>query len=218
MAQTATHSKHALRAPSYRPLAGLMRLAIAVALVLLVSSCGQSSAELVGYTPPSEKDVSAVLATEVTNGSTSDFSFVPPSGTVLIVYFGYTDCPDLCPTTLAAVRSAKQKIGEDAERVKLAMVTVDPERDTKDVLPAYLSSFSNQYHAIIPKNDDELTRIKDVFQASSSVKKNSDGSIEVGHSATTYVVDDQGKVVVEWPYGLTADDMANDLKILLPKS
>ena len=68
---------------------------------------------------------------------------------------------------------------------------------------------------MIPASEDELTAIKDVFQASSSVTKNPDGTVEVGHSATTYVVDDQGMVVVEWPYGLTAEDMANDLQLLL---
>lgn len=181
----------------------------------LLQSCGGNDRSLIGYEPPSEKQVSSVTATEITAQSEQQFKFVAPRGEVLIVYFGYTNCPDLCPTTLAAVRSAKREIGDLADRVKLAMVTVDPERDTKDVLPSYLSSFSDQYHALIPATDDELTAIKDVFQASSSVTKNPDGSVEVGHSATTYVVNDQGIVVVEWPYGLTAADMANDLQLLL---
>jgi|688.fasta_scaffold172799_2 protein SCO1/2 len=183
--------------------------------VALLQSCGGEDSSLVGYVPPSEKRVSSVSATEVSQTETQQFEFVAPSDEVLLVYFGYTNCPDLCPTTLAAVRSAKRDIGDLADRVKLAMVTVDPERDTKDVLPAYLSSFSDQYHALIPASEDELTAIKDVFQASSSVTKNPDGTVEVGHSTTTYVVDDQGVVVVEWPYGLTAKDMANDLQILL---
>ena len=182
---------------------------------LILVACGDNKQTLVGYTPPSEKIVSTATATESLADSTQSFQFVAPDNEVLIVYFGYTNCPDLCPTTLAAVRTAKRNLGELADRVNLAMVTVDPQRDTKDVLPAYLSSFSDQYHALIPASEEELTAIKDVFQASSSVTKKSDGSIEVGHSATTYVVDDRGIVVVEWPYGLTADDMKNDLRILL---
>jgi protein SCO1 len=181
----------------------------------LVVACGGKDASLIGYVPPTEKIVSNATATEVIDGSDSDFTFIAPDGAVLIVYFGYTNCPDLCPTTLAAVRTAKRNLGDLADLVKLAMVTVDPERDTRDVLPAYLSSFSDQYHALIPATDEELTTIKDVFQASSSVTKKPDGSIEVGHSATTYVVNDRGVVVVEWPYGLTADDMKNDLQLLL---
>jgi protein SCO1/2 len=193
-------------------IAALLGLVVGAATL---QACGEKGTSLVGYVPPSEKVVSSATATEVSAESTQPFQFVAPEGEVLIVYFGYTNCPDLCPTTLAAVRSAKKDLGPLADRVKLAMVTVDPERDTKDVLPAYLSSFSNQYHALIPASENELTAIKDVFQASSSVVKNPDGTIEVGHSATTYVVNDKGVVVVEWPYGLTADDMTNDLQILL---
>lgn len=206
---------------NHRHAHGRLLLLLGVLFLLassVLASCGSNDAELIGYIPPAEKDVSTVIATEVVGTDTAEFQFIAPADNVLIVYFGYTNCPDLCPTTLAAVRSAKRQIGEDAQNVKLAMVTVDPERDTEDVLPSYLSSFSDQYHALIPASDSELTAIKDVFQASSSITKNDDGSIEVGHSATTYVVNDEGKVVVEWPYGLTADDMANDLKILLNKS
>jgi len=193
---------------------------VPIALLALVgfamlSACNNDKSTLIGYEPPAEKIVSTVTATEVLTDTSQPFQFVAPEDQVLVVYFGYTNCPDLCPTTLAAVRAAKRELGDLADRVKLAMVTVDPERDTKDVLPAYLSSFSDQYHALIPASDDELTAVKDAFQASSSVTKNPDGTIEVGHSATTYVVNDQGVVVVEWPYGLTADDMANDLEILL---
>ena len=201
-----------MRRPHVFNIAALLTLLVGA---FLLQSCGGNDRSLIGYKPPSEKQVSSVTATEITAQSEQQFQFIAPGGEVLIVYFGYTNCPDLCPTTLAAVRSAKRDIGDLADRVKLAMVTVDPERDTKDVLPSYLSSFSDQYHALIPATDDELTAIKDVFQASSSVTKNPDGSVEVGHSATTYVVNDQGIVVVEWPYGLTADDMANDLQLLL---
>lgn len=201
-----------MRRPQVLNIAALLTLLVGV---FLLQSCGGNDRSLVGYVPPSEKQVSSVTATEITEQTEQQFQFVAPRDEVLIVYFGYTNCPDLCPTTLAAVRSAKREIGDLADRVKLAMVTVDPERDTKDVLPSYLSSFSDQYHALIPATESELTAIKDVFQASSSVTKNPDGSVEVGHSATTYVVNDQGIVVVEWPYGLTADDMANDLQLLL---
>ena len=110
---------------------------------VLLQSCGSKDSSLVGYIPPSEKQVSTVTATEVTDDASQDFQFIAPSGEVLVVYFGYTNCPDLCPTTLAAVRSAKRDIGSLADQVNLAMVTVDPERDTKDILPAYLSSRSD---------------------------------------------------------------------------
>jgi len=151
-----------------------------------------------------------------TDGSTKEFSFVPKSGDVLVVYFGYTQCPDLCPTTMPAVRAAKKKIGPElAARVDLAMVTVDGARDTGAILPKYLSSFSERYHAITPATDKELSTLKSAFQVSSSVTTNAQGKVEVTHSGTAYVVGPTGDVLVEWPFGLQADDMAHDLRLLL---
>lgn len=182
--------------------------------LLLLNACGGSSNSLIGYVPQ-EKNVSSVRGTEVTNEGAKEFSFVPNGKDVLVVYFGYTNCPDLCPTTMSAVRVAKKKIGDLAAQVDLAMVTVDPQRDTGTVLNKYLASFSERYHAIVPKSDDELAGMKDAFQASSSITTNTLGNVEVSHSGTAYVVGPSGDVVVEWPFGLQADSMAKDLRLIL---
>jgi protein SCO1/2 len=141
-------------------------------------------------------------------------TFVPVAGEVLIVYFGYTHCPDLCPTTMVAVKNAKKKIGELAAKVDLAMITVDPARDTDEILSRYLASFSDRYHALVPTSDAELRAVEELFQATSSVT-NVDGEIQVVHGGTAYVVDSTGTVVVEWPFGLDSVSMAHDLTILL---
>lgn len=186
------------------------------ALTLMLSACSSSAGELIGFVP-TNKSVSSIRGTEATPaGSTQPFSFVPEGGDVLVVYFGYTQCPDLCPTTMTAVRAAKKKIGEElAARVDLAMVTVDTARDTGKILTKYLSSFAERNHAIIPADETELTELKSAFQVSSSVKTNAEGKIEVTHSGTAYVVGPSGEVLVEWPFGLQADDMAHDLRIIL---
>lgn len=184
---------------------------------LALAACGgDGESSLIGYVPPSVKDVSSASVNEVTDSGNNPFVFKAAAGELLVVYFGYTHCPDLCPTTLAAVRSAKRDIGADlAARVDLAMVTVDPERDTDEILPKYLSSFSERYHALIPTSDEELKAAEALFQASSSVTKDAaTGEVKVGHSATAYVVNDMGRVVVEWPYGLEAESMAKDLRLL----
>jgi len=193
------------------------RLTIAiVALTTLLSSCGADESGLIGYVPSFDKDVSNVVVGEISDSTTRPFAFKAATNEVLVVYFGYTNCPDLCPTTLYAVKSAKKKIGDDlAARVDLAMVTVDPERDTSEKLPKYLASFSDRFHAIVPATASELRTAENAFQVTSSVTKKSDGTVEVAHSATAYVVDDTGRVVVEWPFGLDADAMANDLRFVL---
>ena len=193
------------------------RVLVAIsAAVIGLTACGSSTSELIGFVP-TNKSVSAAVGTEAqTDGSTKEFSFVPKSGDVLVVYFGYTQCPDLCPTTMTAVRAAKKKIGPElAARVDLAMVTVDGARDTGAILTKYLSSFAERYHAITPATDKELSTLKTAFQVSSSVTTNAQGKVEVTHSGTAYVVGPTGDVLVEWPFGLQADDMAHDLRLIL---
>lgn len=186
--------------------------ALSVGLV----ACGSSTSELIGFVP-TNKSVSAAVGTEARpDGSTKEFSFVPQAGEVLVVYFGYTQCPDLCPTTMTAVRAAKKKIGPElAARVDLAMVTVDGARDTGAILTRYLSSFAERNHAITPVDEKELETLKSAFQVSSSVTTNAQGKVEVTHSGTAYVVGPTGDVLVEWPFGLQADDMAHDLRLIL---
>lgn len=186
------------------------------ALAIGLAACGSSTPELIGFIP-TNKSVAAVVGTEAqSDGSTNKFSFVPKAGEVLVVYFGYTQCPDLCPTTMTAVRAAKKKIGPElAARVDLAMVTVDGARDTGAILTKYLSSFAERYHAITPATDKELNDLKSAFQVSSSVTTNAQGKVEVTHSGTAYVVGPTGEVLVEWPFGLQADDMADDLRLIL---
>ena len=194
---------------------------IAVAAMLLfVVSCGSGSATMRGIVRDEPLQVGAVTLTDVTDTgefATHDglFTMKAQPGELLVMYFGYTNCPDLCPTTLAAVRTATKNLGDDGAKVDLAMATVDLERDTPEVLNGYLSSFSDHFHALHASSQAELEAAENAFLASSTMTKDASGNIEVGHSATAYVVDDQGSVLVEWPFGIDNDAMRNDLKILL---
>lgn len=200
---------------------------LAVSLMLGLSpivACAPSADDtLVGIVRDEPLDVGQVAVTDVTaEGLYADhepmFTMKARAGRLLVVYFGYTNCPDLCPTTLAALRGARSVIGADGDRFDVAMVTVDPARDTAEVLNGYLASFGDLFHALRPVSDDELASAEEPFLASSSVVTSDDGKVEVGHSATAYVVDDDGIVLVEWPFGITKDGMAHDLKILLNKT
>lgn len=183
--------------------------------VLAVNACAQEDSEsLYGYVPPASKNVSQAFINEA--DTNQPFYFTAQPNELLIAYFGYTHCPDICPTTLVAIKNAKQKIGELASRVDLAMATVDPERDTVEVLPRYLASLSDRFHALIPASFDELRATEELFQTTSSVTKDGD-RIEVVHGGTAYVINDQGNVIVEWPFGLDANSMAHDLTQLLNK-
>lgn len=190
--------------------------AITASVALLVACSGNVSSALRGYVPPSPKNVADVSVTEWTPDGERRFGFVARPGEVLVVYFGYTNCPDMCPTTMVAVKNAKNRMGAGlAARVDLAMVTVDPARDKGENLSRYLGSFADRNHALVPADGAELEAAKAAFQVTSSVTEKSDGTAEVSHSASAYVVDDTGTVVVEWPFGLDAKSMANDLEVLL---
>ena len=194
----------------------ITRLIVVMCVLGALSSCGnENSTELFGYVPPSVKSVANVTATQVTAQTTTPFTFKAEQNEVLVVFFGYTNCPDICPATLANLKNAKKKLGDHASRVDVAMVTVDPERDTKEIMPKYLSSFLDRFHAIVPASAEELEATKDAFQAKSSVTTSADGKVEVTHSGTSYVVDDTGTVIIEWPFGIDVPSMTHDLNILL---
>jgi protein SCO1/2 len=181
--------------------------------MLPLAACGsEAGSELLGYISPSPMSSAGISVTEQPGGTA--FELKAQQNELLIVYFGYTNCPDVCPTTLVAIKNAKKKIGALAERVDLAMITVDPQRDTANILPRYLSSFTDRFHALIPANDAELRSAENAFGATSSVTT-LDGKIEVVHGGTAYLVDDTGMVVVQWPFGIDSNSMANDLTTLL---
>ncbi|MBM3682968.1 MAG: SCO family protein [Actinobacteria bacterium] len=188
---------------SARASRSIAAIAAVVALGLTATSCAEETEGLRGAVRDLALEVGA------------DPRVVPADGRLSVVYFGYTFCPDVCPTTLADLRVAIDDLGEDGARVDLIMVTVDPERDTLDVLERFVAFFDPDGVAIRPADDAELTRLQGLFLASSQIEKRADGTVVVAHTATTYVVDATGRVRVEWPFGVPSQDMAHDLEVLL---
>jgi protein SCO1/2 len=204
-----------------------MATLVLVVALLLIAACGSDSSTsatgstgaggLVGIQRDQPLDVSQVTLPEVRVGSPDrPFTMAAEPGELLFVYFGYTHCPDLCPTTLADLRNALAQIGpEQSARVELAFVTVDPDRDTPEILGPFLASFVTGAHALRTEDTAALAAAEDAFLASSTVSTDVDGTVEVSHTAISYLVDSQGRVVDEIPFGTTADGMANDIGLLL---
>lgn len=195
-------------------------LSLSVVLSVVVgAACAADSARqstLIGM----QRDEPLVVADQTITrvdeaGVETPFTFVAGDGKLLVVYFGFTNCPDLCPTTLADLRSAFRRIPGSTDKVDVAMVTVDPDRDTADRLVPYLSSFVDDPIALRTVDTDVLESVEAAFLASSTVTKEATGKVDVSHTAATYVVDATGTVIVEWPFGIGADGMEHDLRILL---
>jgi protein SCO1/2 len=186
-------------------------------LMVVLASCGSGSASLIGLQREDPLDVSAATITEAArDGSTSPFQFKAKSGELLVVFFGYTYCPDVCPTSLAEMRNALKRLGTDGDKVSVAFVTVDPERDTPERLHDFVGTYIPRYHVLRTTDWAILERVKEAFLATSSVTTNEDGDVEVTHTGTSYVVNEKGIVVDEMPFGIGADGMTNDLRILVP--
>lgn len=191
------------------------RLSLAlVAAALALAACGGDSVDsLTGILRDPAPDVGAVALADASNADTP-FAMRAAAGELLVVYFGYTACPDVCPTTLADLRSAVGRLDDDAERIDVAIITVDPDRDDGERLTSYIQSFFPGGHALRTDDADELQAAADAFGAAYEVVQTDEG-VEVGHTAYLYGVDESGLIRVQWSFGVTPDDLEHDLAYLL---
>ena len=193
--------------------------ALVVVLSLFMAACGQDEpVAFAGFerSPAPAVDERELPAVEA-DGTETPFRFRAADGEVLLVYFGYTSCPDVCPTTLSDVRRASDNIGEEAERLDLAMVTIDPEIDTPEVLNGYVRSFLPEATAVRTTDDEALRPVADAFGADYGTLIQ-EGEEQVFHTGSLYAVDDQGLLILTWPFGVTVGDLERDLARLLDQA
>ncbi len=189
-------------------------LAAAALLSVLVVACCSDPVELSGFVRTPLPVVGGASLPEASDGG-ADFAMQAPAGEILVVYFGYTSCPDVCPTTLADLRSALRRMGDDASQVIVAVATIDPGRDTADIITGYVRSFVPAAHALRTDDDVALRAAADTFGADYGVTITAEGDYEVIHTAHLYAVDDAGQLQVTWPFGTEPEAIAQDLGILL---
>ncbi len=190
---------------------------IVVVLAIVLSSCSRAPQTLHGIVRDEPLNVAAVSLPDVTreSASSSRFGMRAAPGELLFVYFGYTACPDLCPTTLATWKSAMRQTSDADELVDTVFVTVDPARDIPQILNDYVGSFVDRFHVLRTTNPAEMQSALDAFLAAATIETTAEGKTEVSHTTVAYLVDERGEVVIEWPFGTSTDAMASDLKILL---
>lgn len=171
--------------------------------------------QLAGYLRHPTPNV-AEFALPIAGGSGDLQHMKAEPGELMVVFFGFTHCPDICPTSLADVAHAKSLLGNDGSRIKVAFATVDPERDAADVLKVYVSSFLPADAVALRTEDQQLLgNVTEGFGATYSVFTDSEGEIEVEHTASSYILDSQGDLILTWPFGVGPLDMADDLATLL---
>ena len=120
---------------------------------------------------------------------------------LLLVFFGFANCPDICPGTMSNVKFALERLGERAGDVDLAMVTVDPDRDL-DTLADYVQAYVPTAHALGTADPVALQRAADAFGVTYQVQALPGGGADVGHTSALYGVDDEGSLVITWLFGV----------------
>lgn len=137
-------------------------------------------------------------------------------GQVVAMFFGFTQCPDVCPTTLGEMVLVKQQLGEDASRLQVLFVTVDPERDTPEILQAYMQAFDPQFLALVPTPEQLRTRIAPDFRVYyRKVDSSQPGAYTMDHSAGILLFDPQGRLRLHSAYGARPEAIAADVRALL---
>ena len=137
------------------------------------------------------------------------------AGKVIVVFFGYTQCPDACPTTMVELAEVKKLLGKDGDRLQAIFITVDPERDTPEVLKAYMGNFDPAFLALIPSAAALAPLAKDFKVYYKKVEGKTPTSYSMDHTAGCYVYDPRGKLRLYTRYGSGAPALAADIALLI---
>lgn len=139
-------------------------------------------------------------------------------GKVVTVFFGFTQCPDVCPGTLIEMKEVMALLGEDSDRVQTLFITVDPERDTPEVLAAYVPAFDPRFLGLYGE-PDEIARVARGYRVFyEKVPGSSPENYQINHTAASYVIDPQGELRLFVKHGSGAEALAHDIRLLLEQA
>jgi protein SCO1/2 len=144
------------------------------------------------------------------------FTLQSQRGKVVLIFFGYSSCPDACPTTLSKLSSVARRLGDDRAKLQALYISVDPDRDTPPVLKADMANFSVGAIGLTGRKDDLDAVVKQYAAAYEIVPTpESAASYTISHTTTVYALDPQGQVRMTFPYGATVDEIVNGIRQIL---
>lgn len=186
-----------------------------IALVCLQAACGQPAAPKFQLTDVTGANFGKSLALIDHAGkprTLDDFK-----GKVVVIFFGFTQCPDVCPTTLGEMAKVVKELGADGDKVQVLFVSVDPERDTRDLLKQYVTAFHPSFVGL--SGDAEATaRTAKEFKVYVQKQPTKGGGYSVDHSAGTFILDQQGRLRLFAQYGAGANALLGDIRQLLKQA
>ena len=197
--------------------------------VLLLAACQPSEKEMPAApkTPiVQKKEISGSVIREEKLGSSLPLA-ATTGGEVLLnqanehislLAFGYTSCPDICPTTLLTMGHAVKKLSsEQAARVRVYFVTLDPQRDTLEVLQGYVTLFHPDFIGLRPTTE-QLDQVKKDWRVVGDIVPLSNGNYTVDHSTGIYIIDKKGETAIYEPYGTSEQQLADDIALFLEEN
>ena len=196
----------------------LQRLAACALLAgagTILSACSESKASF-SAVDVTGADYANAFALSDHNGQLrhlTDFA-----GKVVVMFFGYTQCPDVCPSTMAEMAEIKKALGADGERLQVLFVTVDPQRDTPELLKAYMANFEPTFLALVPAPDKLAELAKDYKIYFKKVDGKTPTSYTMDHSAGSYIYDTKGQLRLFTRYGSPKEALTKDIQTLLKGS
>ena len=146
------------------------------------------------------------------------FRLSEQKGKIVLLFFGYTSCPDVCPVTLATFKQVNDNLGEDAQKVRFVMITADPDRDTPDKVAEYAARFNPEFIGL----SGDMTALASIWKELGVFveKQESDSAAGylVSHTASVFVLNQSGSLFMTFPYGTTATEIADDIRQILKES
>ncbi|MCE2999295.1 MAG: SCO family protein [Betaproteobacteria bacterium] len=186
--------------------------AIAAAALLVLAGCGRPEAPVFKLTDVTGASFGKSL--ELTDHNGQRRTLTDFKGKVVTLFFGFTHCPDVCPTTMVEMANVMKELGPDAARVQVLFVTVDPERDTAEVLRRYVPAFHPSFLGL-RGSAEETAKVAKEFKIHFQKQKLASGGYTVDHSAGTYILDGEGRLRLFAQYGTAAPALLHDIRQLL---
>ncbi|HEX6291530.1 MAG TPA: SCO family protein [Herpetosiphonaceae bacterium] len=190
----------------------VLRLLATIAALVLVG-CGQPYQ----YTGTELNPPKPVADFTLTDQHGQPFQLSAQRGNVTLLYFGYTNCPDFCPTTMGDWKQVKQQLGSDAEKVRFALISVDPQRDTEQALKQYLDRFDPSFVGLRP-TPEQLEQLSREYGAGVDTNAQHGALDPARHSSYVYVIDPAGQLRLLFSHDVQPQQMADDIRHLLRSS
>lgn len=193
----------------YRNYRGLALVCVALAVTIFGVSLWQPVPKYTSFTPPRALSEQTFYTTQ------GEMTTADLRGKVSLVYIGYTNCPDYCPTTLGDLKQMMKALGSKADEVNVLFITVDPARDTLEKLESYIAVFDNRFIGAQMSADALPLFTRELGLSYALGEPGETGYYPVEHSTNLMLLDRQANLIGFWRYGTPAGDLASDVKAVL---